>query len=77
MAERGGFEPSVPGGLYELEFGPSLAHFGPTKSIRAGENLFAWGSALPRISLVPFVHRRAPARRSGGATRSLPTPPRA
>jgi hypothetical protein len=40
------------------EFG---ALFGPNKSIRAGENLFAWGSALLRISLFPFV-RQADAR---------------
>jgi hypothetical protein len=34
------------------EFG---ALFGPNKSIRAGENLFAWDSALLRASPVPFV----------------------
>jgi hypothetical protein len=27
MAERGGFEPSVPLGLALAEFGPSLAHY--------------------------------------------------
>jgi hypothetical protein len=40
------------------EFG---ALFSPNKSIRAGENLFAWGLALLRISPVPFV-RQADAR---------------
>jgi len=35
--------------------------FGPNKSIRAGENLFAWDSALLRIFPVPFV-RQADAR---------------
>jgi hypothetical protein len=40
---RGGIQP---------EFG---ALFGPNKSIRAGENLFALDSALLRISPVPFV----------------------
>jgi hypothetical protein len=34
------------------EFGAS---FGPNKSIRAGENLFAWNSALYLLSPVPFV----------------------
>jgi hypothetical protein len=58
MVQRGGFEPSVPGGLLWAGIRPEFgALFGPTKSIRAGENLFAWGSALLRISLVPFVHR--------------------
>jgi hypothetical protein len=36
------------------EFG---ALFRPNKSIRVGEKLFAWGSALRRISLVLFVHQ--------------------
>jgi len=40
---RGGIQP---------EFG---ALFGPNKSIRAGENLFALDSALLRSSPVPFV----------------------
>jgi len=31
------------------------ALFDPNKSIRAGENLFAWNSALFRLSPVPFV----------------------
>ena len=61
MAERGGFEPPVPLRLTWAEFGPSLALFGSNKSIRAGENLFAWGSALLRISPAPFV-RQADAR---------------
>jgi hypothetical protein len=33
------------------------ALFGPTKSIRAGENLFAWDSALLRLSPVRFVRQ--------------------
>ena len=41
------------GGI-QPEFG---ALFSPNKSIRAGENLFAWGSALVRISPVPFVRQ--------------------
>jgi hypothetical protein len=39
-------------GAIRPEFG---ALFGPKKSIRAGENLFAWDLALLRISPVPFV----------------------
>jgi hypothetical protein len=31
--------------------------FGPSKSIRAGENLFAWGSVLLPIFSVPFVRQ--------------------
>ncbi len=46
MAERGGFEPPGPfrirGGI-QSDFG---ALFGSNKSIRAGEILFAWNSAL-------------------------------
>ena len=34
------------------EFG---ALFGPNKSIGTGENLFAWGSALLRLSRIPFI----------------------
>ena len=45
MVERCGFEPPVPRGPLWAEFGPSLAHYTSTKSIRAGENLFAWNSA--------------------------------
>ena len=65
MAERGGFEPPVPlrltlGGI-RPEFGALLR---ANKSIRAGENLFARGSALLRISPVPFV-RQADARNLG------------
>ena len=41
------------GGI-RLKFG---ALFGPIKSIRAGENLFAWDSALLRISPVPFIRQ--------------------
>src|SRR5437868_13074094 len=36
------------------EFG---ALFGPTKSIRAGENLFAWDSAMLRLCPVRFVRQ--------------------
>jgi hypothetical protein len=44
LAERGGFEPPVPRGLLWAEIRPEFgALFGPTKSIRAGENLFALG----------------------------------
>jgi hypothetical protein len=40
------------------EIRPELgALFGPKKSIRAGENLFAWNSALLRISPVRFVRQ--------------------
>ena len=41
-------------GAIRPEFG---ALFGPTKSIRAGENLFAWDSALLRFSPVRFVRQ--------------------
>ena len=34
------------------EFG---ALFGPNKGIGAEENLFAWGSALLRLSPIPFI----------------------
>ena len=65
MAERGGFEPPVPLGFIWAEFGPSSAHYSAAnKSIGAGENLFARGSALLRISPVPFV-RQADARNLG------------
>ena len=40
------------------------ALFGPKKSIRAGENLFAWHSALLRLSPVRFV-RQAVCSKSG------------
>jgi hypothetical protein len=44
LAERGGFEPPVPLGLLWAGIRPELGVlFGPTKSIRAGENLFALG----------------------------------
>ena len=44
MVERGGFEPPVPRGLLWAEIRPEFgALFGPTKSNRAGENLFALG----------------------------------
>src|SRR6266849_2077694 len=44
LAERGGFEPPVPRGLLWVGVRPEFgALFGPTKSIRAGENLFALG----------------------------------
>jgi hypothetical protein len=33
------------------------ALFGPTKSIFAGENLFAWDSALLRLSPIRFVRQ--------------------
>jgi hypothetical protein len=33
------------------------ALFGPTKSICAGENLFAWNSALLRLSPIRFVRQ--------------------
>ena len=56
VAERGGFElPSpfmLPMGGIRPEFGPL---FGPNKSIRAEESLFALDSALFRISPMPFV----------------------
>jgi hypothetical protein len=56
--ERGGFEPPVPRGLLWAEFGPSSgALFSLTKSSRAGENLFAWDSALLRLSPVRFVRQ--------------------
>src|SRR5260370_29108152 len=58
------------------EFG---ALFSPNKSICAGENLFAWGSALLRISPVPFVRQvdarnpvRSNMRRTLGVRISLP-----
>jgi hypothetical protein len=68
VAERGGFELPVPRGGsmngIRREFG---ALFGPTKSIRAGENLFAWHSTVLQLSPVGFVRqvegdarRRAP-----------------
>jgi hypothetical protein len=58
LAEQGAFEPLVPLELIWAEFGPSLAHYSTrNKSIRAGENLFARGSALLRISPVPFFAR--------------------
>jgi hypothetical protein len=68
LAERGGFELPVPRGGsmngIRREFG---ALFGPTKSIRAGENLFAWHSTVLQLSPVGFVRqvegdarRRAP-----------------
>jgi len=42
---------------YTGEIRPELgALFGPNTSIGAGENLFAWDSALFRLSPVPFVH---------------------
>ena len=42
--ERGGFEPPVPRGLLWAGIRPEFgALSGPTKSIRAGENLFALG----------------------------------
>ena len=42
--ERGGFEPPVPRGLLWAGIRPEFgALFGPTKSIRVGENLFALG----------------------------------
>jgi hypothetical protein len=44
MAEQDGFEPPVPRGLLWAGIRPEFgALFGPTKSIRAGENLFALG----------------------------------
>ena len=65
MAERGGFEPSVPLEVALAEFGPSLAHYSARiKASMLGEDLFAWGSALLRISPVPFV-RQADARNLG------------
>ena len=39
------------------EFSASLALFGPTKSICAGENLFAWDSGLLRLSPIRFVRQ--------------------
>jgi hypothetical protein len=57
LAERGGFEPPVPLGLTWGEFGPILALFGQNKSIRAGENLFAQGSAPLRILRSPSFAR--------------------
>ena len=48
----GAARPSM-GGI-QPQFG---ALFGPTKSICAGENLFAWDSALLRLSPIRFVRR--------------------
>jgi hypothetical protein len=46
MLERVDSNPPVPRGFLWTELGAGLAHyFGPTKSVRAGENLFAWDSA--------------------------------
>ena len=50
-------------GEIQRQFG---ALFGPTKSICAGENLFAWDSALFRLSPIRLFGRlKANARRCG------------
>jgi hypothetical protein len=43
MVERGGFEPPVPRGFYGLNSARVWRTIGPTKSIRAEENLFRSG----------------------------------
>jgi hypothetical protein len=64
MVERGGFEPPVPLRLTWAEFGPSSGHY--YAQIRASvlERICSPGSALLRISPVPFV-RQADARNLG------------
>jgi hypothetical protein len=47
--------------------------FGPTKSIRAGENLFAWDSALVRsLRFASFATMRPPSRRAPASSLSAP-----
>ena len=71
VAERGGFEPPVPRGLLWAEIRPEFgALFGPTKSNRAGQNLFALGfgfaSALPGSLRSPRLNADARRRRGSG-----------
>ena len=79
MAERGGFEPPVPRRLLWAGIRPEFrALSGPTKSIHAGENLFALGfgfaSALfgslhsPRLNA--DARRRRRSDQSSGSTPS-------
>ena len=65
MAERDGFEPTVPRGLLWAEFGPSLAHYSARQNASVPERICSRGFRLCSGSLrvVSFATLKADARR--------------
>jgi hypothetical protein len=57
VAERGGFEPPVPRGLYGREFGPGWRTIRPDKKHQCWREFVRLRFTLPRLSPVRFVRQ--------------------